>query len=413
MNEIIIPEIDLSQYDYSLSKEKIAYFPLEKREMSKLLLVNSENDEIGHYAFNEIENFIPSNSLMILNDTKVIQARLFFYKATGGKIELLLVEPQAPSTDPAVTLSAKSKCTWKCFIGGKHVREGLVLKNLENNILLTATVISREENTGQIEFSWPADISFSEMIKNKGKTPLPPYIVRKADSLDIERYQTVYAGADGSVAAPTAGLHFSENILNKLKNNGIKFTNITLHVGPGTFQPVENEDISKHNMHSEQIFITKENIDKLLTSIKEKDNIIAVGTTSVRTIESLYWFGLKLKQKKWNDSFLFVEQWEPYSYTEEELIAPEESVSEIISWMNENKITEIHGWTKIIIVPGYDFKYITGLLTNFHLPKSTLILLVSAFIGTKKWKLAYNAALENNYRFLSYGDSSLLFRKNE
>jgi len=184
-----------------------------------------------------------------------------------------------------------------------------------------------------------------------------------------------------------------------------------LHVGPGTFQPVDNEDISKHNMHSEQIFITKENIESLLTSIKKNDNIIAVGTTSVRTIESLYWFGLKLHQKKWDENFLFVEQWEPYSYSDDELISPEESLSEIIRWMNDNKITEIHGWTKIILVPGYDFKYITGLLTNFHLPKSTLILLVSAFIGTTKWKLAYNAALENNYRFLSYGDSSLLFNK--
>ncbi len=405
MNKIL-HEISLEDFDYRLDKDRIAFYPTEKRTDSRLLYYNGIEDKIHHKNFEDITDLIPPNSLLILNKTKVIQARMHFKKPSGGLIELLLVEPIFPSNDPVITLANRKNCIWECIIGGRKVNEGLVLTCDLPNLSIKAEVISREINTGRIGFSWDDDRTFSEIIDAFGSMPLPPYIDREAGDEDKIRYQTVFAKDDGSIAAPTAGLHFTNEILGRIGESGTKITEVTLHVGPGTFLPVESDDINDHKMHSEQIYVSLETVQAIIDVLKSGNKLICVGTTSLRTIESLYWYGLKLLRLGISKFDIDVEQWEAYTETDE--ISPLLVMEKIEEYMIGMKIERISGRTRILIMPGYKFKLVNGLITNFHLPKSTLVLLVAAFIGKIQWKKIYEEALREKYRFLSYGDSNFL-----
>ena len=405
-----IPQIELDNYDYMLPASKIADYPESRRSISKLLYADIKNNNIRHHSFNEITDLMPADALMIINSTKVIAARLFFRKPTGGKIELLCVDPLSPSIDPQITMKAKKQCRWLCIVGGKNVKEGMELIYINDEIDFRAEVIERFENKAVIEFRWSGkDLTFSNLLEKAGKMPLPPYIKREAEEQDTERYQTVYARSEGSVAAPTAGLHFTDEILNTLRaNKNICLREVLLHVGPGTFVPVESS-VGDHEMHKEKIFVGKDNIKALLDALNENQNIIATGTTSVRTIESLHWLGAKIKMGyDFQNGSLISDQWDPYNMALQEIDA-DKSLKSLLHYMELHNIEILQGETKLFILPGYDFKFINGIITNYHLPKSTLILLIAAFAGDM-WKEIYNSALEKDYRFLSYGDSSFLFK---
>ncbi|HNW96978.1 MAG TPA: S-adenosylmethionine:tRNA ribosyltransferase-isomerase [Bacteroidales bacterium] len=392
----LISDINIENYDYELPEERIAQYPLAQRDQSKLLICKEK--KISENIFSSIENYLPENSLLIFNDTKVIHARLHFKKETGSEIEIFCLEPVMPSTDHQIALSAKSGVIWKCMVGNnKKWKQGkLTLK--EKDIVLTAEKIEQSNETFLIKFEWqPADLSFASIIETIGKIPLPPYISRQANDSDNLRYQTVFAHYEGSVAAPTAGLHFTEKIFSSLHNKNIKTSFITLHVGAGTFKPVSSSQISEHQMHTETFSVSKKIIEEILS---HPDKIIAVGTTSVRTLESLYYVGINLVHKK--ENAFTIEQWNPYQsdYTG---IPVNDALHAIINYCNKNKTDVIHGSTRIIIIPGFQYKIVNEIITNFHQPRSTLLLLVSAFIGTY-WKNVYDYALNNNFRFLSYGD---------
>ncbi len=410
-----LPDINLLDFDYILPKEKIAEYPLSDRASSKLLYCSTGINHLEHYKFSDITELIPQNSLLIFNSTKVICARLKMQKPSGGKCELLLVDTLLPSADPTIVMSTKGKCTWQCIIGGRHVNEGLILTTSETtDVNLKAHIRKREYNYGVVDFEWNEDISFSELISRIGDIPLPPYIERSTEISDLERYQTVYAHAEGSVAAPTAGLHFTNEIIQAIKLKGICTTEVVLHVGPGTFLPISGNNIAEHNMHDELAVVDKSSILSITENLQNKKNIIAVGTTSVRTLESLYWLGVKLIINKSYDSNNFnLDQNEPYQFADiAKPISAVESYSAIIRYLNSHNLSQFSFRTKLFIVPSYGFKVINGLITNYHLPKSTLILLVAAFTGKDMWRKIYNTALDSNYRFLSYGDSSFLFAGN-
>jgi S-adenosylmethionine:tRNA ribosyltransferase-isomerase len=332
----------------------------------------------------------------------VIQARLHFFKETGAKIEIFCLEPIEPS-DYVLAFQQTESITWKCIVGNlkkwkeKDLKKIITIDNSE--ITLTAKKKGSEGNSQIIEFSWNnSKITFSEILENIGATPIPPYFNRESESIDKDRYQTVYSKLKGSVAAPTAGLHFTQDVLEKLQSKGVTLEEVTLHVGAGTFTPVKTETIDEHNMHTEHFVVTKKTIQNLLNS----EQIIAVGTTSVRTIESLHWLGVKLKLHNKLDSH--ISQWEAYQLPD---YSKKESLEALVNHMNENNLNALHASTQIMIFPGYQFKLVDILVTNFHQPKSTLLLLIAAFIG-EDWKKVYEFALENDFRFLSYGDSSIL-----
>lgn len=399
--------IDLNEFDYHLPEEKIANYPLKDRDNSKLLVY--KKGEISESTFSLIHRYIPSGSLLVFNNTKVIRARIIFQKPGGAKIEVLCLEPLSPP-DYAISFSTKSSVEWKCLVGNlkkwkKEIIETSFIRNQKEE-RLTAEKINPEGDAWRIRFSWDAgDLTFAEVIEAAGHIPLPPYIRRPDEEEDSVRYQTIYSLVKGSVAAPTAGLHFTRKVLDKLLFSGIKTTELTLHVGAGTFQPVKSDNIIEHQMHSEQFYVTAQTIGSILKNI---GSVIAVGTTSVRTIETLYWIGCKLCENfSIKPDELFLDQWEAYSSKKK--ITPWQSLETILLWMERNKLDNIHAFTRIIIIPGYDFKITNGMITNFHLPKSTLLLLISAWVG-KDWKRIYSYAKENDFRFLSYGDSSLLFR---
>jgi S-adenosylmethionine:tRNA ribosyltransferase-isomerase len=415
-DETNIPEINLENYYYNLPQDRIAQFPEPDRSNSKFLLAKATTGEISHHRFSEIHELIPENSLLIINSTKVIAARLLLRKESGGKAEILCVEPVKPNNDPQLVMAATKSCTWKCIIGGKKIIPGMVLSPefAFQEINLNAIILERNGNEAIVEFFWkPESESFASVLEELGNVPLPPYIKRDADENDKDRYQTIYAQNDGSVAAPTAGLHFTDEIIQKLKDKNIPICEVSLHVGPGTFKPIE-ESIQMHDMHSEQIFVNRKSIEMILSHLKtQKSPIIATGTTSLRAIESLYWFGMKLliEPEKFKDTKeLFVEQWDPYNITENSQKPHTIVLEAILHWMYENQIEILTGKTKLFIVPGYEFKIVNGLITNYHIPKSTLILLVAAFLGDKLWRQVYEDAMRNGYRFLSYGDASILFK---
>jgi S-adenosylmethionine:tRNA ribosyltransferase-isomerase len=399
-------DINIADYDYDLPEDRIAQYPVTERDSSRLLLFDGNN--ISSDIFRNIDKYIPKNSLLVFNNTRVIKARLLFQKKSGAQIEIFCLEPLSPA-DYEISFSSHDPVVWNCIIGNlKKWKAGPLLMKFHHEnkeYELRAEKVSSEAEVWRIRFEWNRrNLSFSDVIEASGHTPLPPYINREDEKEDNDRYQTVYSSVRGSVAAPTAGLHFTDDLLGKLHEKGIKQTDITLHVGAGTFQPVKAESISKHNMHCEHFFVTNDTIREL---IKNHGRIIAVGTTSVRTIESLYWLGVKaFSNPDCNINDQQVEQWEPYDYDPD--ISVKSSLTALSDLMVRNNYKSISASTRIIIVPGYKFRMITGIITNFHQPKSTLLLLISAWTGSS-WHRIYKFALENEFRFLSYGDSSLLF----
>lgn len=400
-----IEEIRLSDYEYTLPEERIAKFPLEKRDESKL--IQFKNNQVSHHRFFELPNLIPSGSMMVFNNTKVIPARLIFQRESGAKIEIFLLKPISPSTVINEVMLNTTSVIWETMIGNlKKWKESEILQGRvfiqEREHILSAKLVDRERKT--VEFKWSGGkIPFVSIVEASGEVPLPPYLNRKATAEDKPRYQTVYSKKEGAVAAPTAGLHFTDQTLQKLKENKIKQEFLTLHVSAGTFQPIKNENVMDHDMHSEQVVIDLETIQRLT---EQEGKIIAVGTTSMRTLESVYWFGVKLLSDV--DTQFLIPKLYPYGF-EEGLPSKKESLNAVKKFMVESQLYEITGSTEIFIIPGYDFKVCDGLVTNFHQPSSTLILLVSAF--TKgAWRKIYNEALQTGYRFLTYGDSNLLWK---
>ena len=407
-----VQHIQIDDYNYSLPDERIAKHPVAVRDHSKLLVYNE--GKISHTVFNEIPSLLPTGSLMVFNNTKVIQARLHFRKETGALIEIFCLEPHFPKDYESIFLQKKS-CQWECLIGNKKKwKEGALKRTLTvsgQEITLSATNTGETESgAGIIEFDWDNEaISFSEVLDAVGELPIPPYLNRETEESDKQDYQTVYSKIDGSVAAPTAGLHFTDEVLRAIDEKGIERNEITLHVGAGTFKPVKSEDIQNHEMHSEFIFVNLQSIEAL---IRHEALCIAVGTTSVRTLESLYYIGIAiLRNPEASEEDLHVKQWMPYQLSAaEQQITSLQALQAIRDYLLRNSLKALHTSTQLIIAPGYKYHFVRMMVTNFHMPKSTLLLLVSAFIG-EDWHKVYRYALDNGFRFLSYGDSSLLIPK--
>ena len=402
-------ELSILDYTYPLPEERIAAFPLPERDASKLLIYN--NGHISTDTYRQLADHIPADALLIFNNTKVVEARLLFQKSTGGVIEIFCLEPHEQYADITSAMMQTGKVYWQCLVGGASKwKPGQVLEKKiryhHEEITLNASFIEKRTGCFIIELSWSPDtLSFAELLHAAGAIPLPPYIKRKAEDSDTERYQTVYAKHDGSVAAPTAGLHFTENIFTSLQEKNIHHDYVTLHVGAGTFKPVKAEKMDEHDMHAEWIDVSRSFIDTLLKSLSGK--IITVGTTSLRTVESLYWIGRKVVSGEWSVVSGGVSQWEAYERNDKDITA-EASLSALLDWMKSNKLERLVTKTQILIAPGYQFRIINGLITNFHQPQSTLLLLVAALIG-EDWRKVYDYALKNEFRFLSYGDGSLLW----
>jgi len=400
--------ICIKDYNYDLPDERIAKFPIEQRDHSKLLVYNHGNVSEG--IFYNIVDYIPTGALMVFNNTKVIQARLHFRKETGALIEVFLLEPHQPA-DYEQMFQTTTSCSWICMIGNlKKWKEGSLVREFDvkgKSVRMSAT---RLENSGSgyvVEFKWDnADVSFAEILDSMGELPIPPYLNRETQESDKVTYQTVYSKIKGSVAAPTAGLHFTKNVLGALADKGVDLEELTLHVGAGTFKPVKSEQIEGHEMHTEYICVKRQTLQKL---VAHNASAVAVGTTSVRTLESLYYIGAKLeKNMNLSENDLHVNQWEPYGEDATmSLISPLKAIENIIEYLDANGLEALHTSTQIIIAPGYEYKIVKMLVTNFHQPQSTLLLLVSAFVHGD-WHKIYDYALSHGFRFLSYGDSSLL-----
>lgn len=404
-------DISISDFTYHLPEERIAAFPLEERDASKLLVY--KDGKITEDIYKNIAEHIPADSLLVFNNTKVIQARILFQKPTGGIIEIFCLEPYEELNGYDVVMNKKGRVKWKCMIGGasKWKEGGLSKKlkvNTETEAEVKAVLVEKLTDAYVVELSWqPAHLAFAEVIALFGDMPLPPYIKRKAAPTDKERYQTIYAKHEGSVAAPTAGLHFTENVFASFKEKNISKAYVTLHVGAGTFKPVKANVLEGHEMHSEWIDVHIETIEQLINST---GNIFAVGTTSLRTIESLYWMGIKtiLNPSITTDS-LPIEQWNVYEPPLRETdLSASTALESLQQWMKRNQIQRLFTHTQILIAPGYQYKVAKGIITNFHQPQSTLLLLVAAAVGDD-WKKIYAYAMKNDFRFLSYGDGSILF----
>ena len=408
--------ISIKDYNYNLPEEKIARYPLAERDASKLLIY--KEGRITEDIYRNIDAHLPENSLLVFNNTKVVEARLLFQKSSGGIIEIFCLEPHEQYGDITSAMLQQKKILWKCLVGGASKwKRGQVLEKRiiisDKEIILHATYTEKRTDHFIIELAWlPGNISFAELLHHAGAIPLPPYIKREAEESDAERYQTIYAHHDGSVAAPTAGLHFTESSFEKIKKKNIQTDFVTLHVGAGTFKPVKSETIGEHEMHAEFIDVSKETIEHILQNLNNP--IVAVGTTSLRTIESLYWLGVKARKPELSSGALIPEQssgslsqWEAYELAEYN-ISPAEALTALIDWMNKKNLNRLITKTQILIAPGYKAKIVSGMITNFHQPNSTLLLLVAALIGDD-WKKVYDYALQNDFRFLSYGDGSLLW----
>lgn len=397
--------IHISDYNYLLPDEKIAKFPKEQRDQSKLLVYQS--GEIKEDIFYNLPKYLPKNSLMVFNNTKVIQARLHFKKVSGALIEIFLLEPSMP-TDYELMFQTKGYCEWLCLIGNlKKWKEGILVKEFIYNGETVRIEATKKESIGtshKVALKWDnTSLSFAELIDLIGELPIPPYLNRETEESDKTTYQTIYSKINGSVAAPTAGLHFTNNVLQDLDSYGIEREELTLHVGAGTFKPVKSEELSGHDMHTEYISVSKQTLEKLLSY---DASAIAIGTTSVRTLESLYYMGVKLHSNPdLSEQELHITQWEPYKVKSS--LTATEAIEEIIKYLDRNNLSTLHSSTQIMIAPGYNYKIVKLLITNFHQPQSTLLLLVSAFVKGN-WKTIYDYALTHDFRFLSYGDSSLL-----
>ena len=401
-----ISDIRIEDFNYELPDERIAKYPLPTRDASKLLVYRNGTSE--EKKFIDIPSILPEGSMMVFNDTKVVPARLHFQRESGAHIEIFCLEPIQP--EEYVTMFAVTdRCRWKCIVGNvkRWKQDTLSLYNPEadpqvSDMALKADLIERQGETSIVELSWNNGAPFSKVLEVCGSIPIPPYLNRDTEDIDLERYQTLYARFRGSVAAPTAGLHFTDNVLDQIRNKGIATETVCLHVGAGTFLPVKSSLVSEHTMHREPFVVTLDFLEKL---IAKKGKLISVGTTSVRTLESLYYIGVKCIETGVPAD---VSQWEPYD--KEYSYSTDDALCALISYMRENALSELQLGTRIIIVPGYKFRVVDILVTNFHQPQSTLLLLVSAFVGGD-WKNIYNYALSHDFRFLSYGDSSLLFRE--
>ena len=397
-------DIAIRDFTYTLPEEKIALYPLPQRDASKLLVY--KNEQITEDVYSNLSVHLPAGSLLVFNNTRVINARLRFKKGSGGIIEVFCLEPYEQLNEYSSIMSKTGSVRWKCFVGGaaKWKEKELVIEN--EKMTIKAALIEKLPDTYLIEFSWtPASLSFAEVIETAGDIPLPPYIKRETDAEDKSRYQTIYAKHDGSVAAPTAGLHFTKNLFEKLAAKQIQTEYITLHVGAGTFKPVKAASMKDHDMHAEWLDVSIESIRKIM---EQKNDVIAVGTTSARTIETLYWLGVKAFLQPGSQN-LAINQWDVYeSPLKDNKISVEESLQALINWIERQGQSRIFTQTQLLIMPGYHFKIIKAIITNFHQPQSTLLLLVAA--ATKgKWRMLYDHALQNNYRFLSYGDGNLIF----
>lgn len=408
----MIPDIRIEDYDYPLPDERIAKYPLPERDASKLL--RYRDGVVDEFVFRDIPDLLPSGSIMVFNDTKVVPARLHFQRDSGAHIEVFCLQPVDPAEYNTVFASV-SRCVWRCVIGNsKRWKDDLLhLYGADRDPALArmdlkARLLSKEGETGLVEFTWAGGLPFSAVLEACGTVPIPPYLNREAEAVDIERYQTLYARFRGSVAAPTAGLHFTEPVLERIREKGITTETVCLHVGAGTFLPVKSSNVADHPMHSEPFVVKK----SFIQSISEKNNnvfcdnknVIAVGTTSVRTLESLYYVGVSCIE---TGRPAPVEQWCPY--TRDYPYSLKESMDAILKYLDDAGLDELRLDTRIIIVPGFRFRVVDMLVTNFHQPESTLILLISAFVGGD-WRTIYDYALGHGFRFLSYGDSSLLFR---
>ena len=440
--------LHIEDFNYDLPNEKIAKYPLEQRDQSKLLIyggvefsglsnpnsgksdsISANGISIKESVYANIADELPSGSLLVFNDTKVVEARLLFQKPTGGLIELFCLEPADHYADITTAMLQKGSVQWKCLVGGaKKWKEGALHLTKEASttassnppetpLKIIANKVEILPDCFLIEFSWdPAGISFAEVLHLAGDIPLPPYLNRETEEADKERYQTIYAKHDGSVAAPTAGLHFTQHVFSQLEKKQIYKGYVTLHVGAGTFKPVKAAQMKDHEMHAEFIDVQQSTIEQLLAHVSK--GIIAVGTTSLRTLESLYWIGVKtIHNPSLAAADLQVSQWEPYQHAEENsenkgnAFTAEESLTALLQWMKKNNADRIITKTQIIIAPGYTFRIISALVTNFHQPQSTLLLLISAIVG-EEWRRIYEYALTHNYRFLSYGDGSILWVNN-
>lgn len=401
----MIPEIRIQDYNYPLPDERIAKYPLPERDSSKLLRYC--DGKVDEFVFRDLPDLLPENAVMVFNDTKVVPARLHFQRPTGAHIEIFCLQPVEPA-EYSTVFSSVDRCVWRCVIGNAKRWKDDVLRLYGHgdnpavkSMDLQARLLSREGETGLVEFSWANGAPFSAVLETCGSVPIPPYLNRETEAIDLERYQTLYARFRGSVAAPTAGLHFTDSVLSRIRERGIDTETVCLHVGAGTFLPVKSELVSDHPMHSEPFVVRKSFIQSIIEGNKK---VIAVGTTSVRTLESLYYIGVSCIETGKPAS---VEQWCPY--TREYPYSVKESFGAIVKYLDENGLDELKCDTRIIIVPGFRFRIVDMLVTNFHQPESTLILLISAFVGGD-WRTIYDYALGHGFRFLSYGDSSLLFR---
>ena len=400
-------DININDYDYDLPSDRIAQYPVEERDKSQLLIY--KDDKISRDVFRNIDEYLPPDSLLVFNNTRVIRARILFKKETGASVEILCLEPLSP-VDYALSFGSKGPVEWKCIVGNlKKWKTGKLITRFKfkgNDFNFCAEKLQSEGDAWKIRFRWNCEeISFGEVIEIIGHIPLPPYINREDETEDGERYQTIYSSIKGSVAAPTAGLHFTGHVLDTIKGRGIKTSELTLHVDAGTFQPVKTNDINKHEMHCEHFSLDTNTINLLIENL---GNIIPVGTTSVRTLESLYWLGVKMIQNQAVEfSLTSLGQWEAYEMIS--TVSPKESLEAVLNFLNKRSSDLLQASTSIMIVPGYKFRITCGMITNFHQPRSTLLLLISAWTGNR-WKDIYNFAMQNSFRFLSYGDSSLLLK---
>ena len=395
--------LSISDYGYDLPDEKIARYPLEEREGSKLLVWKAGSITESHYT--NLASFLPINSLLVFNNSRVVEARILFQKLTGGQIEIFCLEPHRTYPNLSVAMAQTNSVLWTCLIGGASKwKRGQVLEKQIGETRLAARFIEKRRDDFIVEFSWsPSDLPFAAVLNLLGAIPLPPYLKRNAELSDAERYQTVYARESGSVAAPTAGLHFSDKLLQSLSVIGIDSLYLTLHVGAATFLPVKSEKLSEHHMHEECIEVDAAVVENLISSLHKP--VIAVGTTSLRTLETLYWLGLQVsRNKNITASELSLDQGFPYNNTAE--LTAKEALQFLLEWIQQQQEKKLITKTSLFIVPGYSFKMAYGLITNFHQPHSTLLLLVAALIGPA-WKSIYSWALEHDYRFLSYGDGCL------
>lgn len=401
-------QISIKDYHYDLPFDRIAKYPLAERDLSKLLVY--KNETITESQYIAIDEFLPADSLLFFNNTKVIPARLFFKTSTQKDIEVFCLEPVSSNADVYSSMLQQNSSQWKCLVGGAAKwKEHFVFLN-SPELQIKAEIKERLQGTFILEFTWePAAKTFAEVLQIVGAIPIPPYLKRATEDVDLERYQTIYAHKEGSVAAPTAGLHFTDNVFEKLKNKNIKPIYVTLHVGAGTFKPVKSNTMAEHDMHGEYIDVSLDTIMYLYDHIDKP--VTAVGTTSLRTLESLFWIGEKISQQpNLMPHELLVDQWQPYVSSNNQINA-KEALKYIVDFLNQHQLKTLYAKTSILIVPDYQFKIVNALVTNFHQPESTLILLVAAFIG-QDWRKVYQYALDNEFRYLSYGDGSLLFRAN-